>query len=280
MPDLQDYLRERAAWIDRELDAAMPSADTPPRVLHEAMRYSVFSGGKRLRPILCLAAAEAAGASPACAVLPALAVELLHTYTLIHDDLPCMDDDDLRRGKPTCHVVFGEANAVLAGDALQALAFETAARLHPYAVLELARAAGSLGVVGGQVADIARGAKAPSRDAVDFVHERKTGVLFRAAVRMGALAGGASHASLDALTVYAGRLGTAFQIADDLLDAAPAPGAARAELSPHLAVYGVEEAARMANRLIDEAVAALSILPPERTEALRGIARFAVDRKH
>jgi len=288
MFDLQAYFDERCQCIDRELDAAMPAEDVPPHVLHEAMRYCVFSGGKRLRPMLCLAAAESVGADPASAMLPALAVELLHTYTLIHDDLPCMDDDDMRRGKPTCHVAFGQANAVLAGDALQALAFELAARApipegtRPAAlVLELARAAGSRGVVGGQVEDLALLEGTPTRESVDFVHEHKTAALFRVAVRMGALAGGASQAALAALSTYGSRLGVAFQIADDLLDKPGQPQeAADAQLSPYLAVYGIEQAGHTARQLIDESLQALAGLRAEGTDAMTAIARFVISRKH
>jgi geranylgeranyl pyrophosphate synthase len=214
---------------------------------------------------------------------PALALELQHTYTLIHDDLPCMDDDRLRRGKPTCHVVFGEANALLAGDALQALAFEIAARAMPghgadpgILVRELAHAAGSRGVVGGQVEDLALRERAPTPETVAFVHLHKTADLFRAALRMGAMAGGADAGVLGALTEYAVCFGIAFQIADDLLDA-PADGAPPE--SPYLALHGVEASRREARALSDRAIAALAAVPPAGRAVLAALARLAVDRR-
>ncbi len=220
MFDLSQYLEERRARVDAELERLLPPADTPPALLHQAMRYAVLGAGKRLRPILCEAAADAAGGS--AEALPAgAAVEIVHAYTLVHDDLPCMDDDTERRGRPTCHVRFGEANALLAGDALLALAFEVLAGLPgPHAaarVRELALAAGSRGVVGGQVDDLA--ADPPTRERVTRVHQHKTADLFRAAIRLGALSAGAAPEILGALTDYANHLGHAFQITDDILDA-------------------------------------------------------------
>src|SRR5580765_4860889 len=181
MSDLKSYLADRVRYVDRALDSFLPAAETKPVTVHQAMRHSIFAGGKRLRPILCLAAAEACGGSDTNALFAACAVECLHTYSLIHDDLPCMDDDDLRRGVPTCHKVYGEAIALLAGDALQALAFELVAKSqagHRYTVadmiLELARTAGSRHLVGGQVADLeGEGNKLPLED-LRFIHENKT----------------------------------------------------------------------------------------------------------
>jgi geranylgeranyl diphosphate synthase type II len=205
-------------------------------------------------------------------------VELLHTYTLIHDDLPCMDDDDFRRGKPTAHKVFGEANAVLAGDALQALAFDLAAR-GPTALLvrELAAAAGSRGVVGGQVADLSAPAQ-PDAVAIAFIHLHKTADLFKASVRMGAIAGGSNDAELAALTEYAQSLGLAFQITDDLLDEAPQRRGARPDLSC-LSVYPREEAQRMAGALTEKAIMALRACRRGPTEPLAAIAIFVQERK-
>jgi geranylgeranyl diphosphate synthase, type II len=252
---LSDYLDARRAMIELALGDALPKETTAPLRLHEAMRYSVLSGGKRLRPILAIAAAECVGADAVAVVLPAIAVELLHTYTLIHDDLPCMDDDDERRGKPTSHKVFGEANAILAGDALQALAFELAAQA-PAApdrvVIELAQAAGSLGVVGGQVADIAAG-DFMTLDELEFIHQHKTADLFRAAIRMGAIAGGTSETQLADLTTYGANLGLAFQIIDDILDTDDLED----DSCSCIGLYGIEEARRRAKSLTDGATEAL-----------------------
>ncbi|MGI5838998.1 MAG: polyprenyl synthetase family protein [bacterium] len=223
--NLPDYLRERAARIDAALDEFLPPADAYPAELNQAMRYSVFAGGKRLRPILTLAAAEAVGGSSEDALPAACAVEIIHTYSLIHDDLPAMDNDDYRRGKPTNHRVFGEATAILAGDALLAFAFELLARPggaadKNLAVLrEIAVAAGPAGLVGGQVMDIAsEGCKADDAT-LFYIHTHKTGALFRAAVRAGAVLGGATDREIDCLTRYAEQLGLCFQITDDILDA-------------------------------------------------------------
>lgn len=285
--DLPAYLEHRRRTIETALDAEIPPGEEPPQVLHKAMRYCVFSGGKRIRPILSLAAAEAAGAPPESALLPAVAVEILHTYTLIHDDLPCMDDDDLRRGSPTCHAMFGEANAVLAGDALQALAFEVLAKATappPYPpnalVRELSRAIGSRGVAGGQFEDIAARGKTLSEDSIGFIHLHKTADLFRATVRMGAIAGGADATVLASLSDYGVKVGLAFQITDDLLDAAPlsAPRGAKSEEPSCVAVYGVAEARRRAEALAREADGALAGIPGARSEPLLAIARYVTER--
>ena len=272
--------------IDAALDTEIPRAAERPAVLHKAIRYSVFSGGKRIRPILCMAAAEAAGGRARDALFPALALELLHTYTLIHDDLPCMDDDDLRRGKPTCHIVFGEANALLAADALQAMAFEMLARAKPpsrYAfnqfIVELAQAAGSRGVVGGQVEDLATGGKRPTRAAVDYIHLHKTADLFRAATRMGAIAANAGRKELQALTDYGTRVGLAFQITDDILDGAAGAGKRRKlDKSSCLLVYGARDARRKATSLIQEAISSLRGMESRRAEPLTALARFISER--
>ena len=264
--------------IDTALIAALPPENRRPAVLHKAMRYSVLSGGKRLRPLLCLAAADAVGGEVRQALGPAVAVELFHSYTLVHDDLPCMDNDDFRRGRPTVHRVFGEANALLAGDALQALAFEVLAGARPAdrLVLELAHAAGSTGVVGGQVEDLAASSGKVDEATVKYIHQHKTADLFGAAVRMGALVGGARAADLKALTEYARCLGLAFQIVDDVLDGASGKPA---ELSC-LSVYDAETARRKARRLRDRALASLKRFPVRRRVALEDMVRFAVDREH
>jgi len=269
MFDFKRYLNERRISIDKALDKSIPPASCKPSILHRAMRYSVFSGGKRIRPILCLAAAEAVGASPGRAILPAVAIELLHTYTLIHDDLPCMDDDDFRRGKPTSHRVFGEANAILTGDALQALAFEILARTSapaPYPpnqlVRELASAAGSTGVVGGQVEDLALTGRRQTIELVEFIHLHKTADIFSATLRMGGIAGGVGRKQLAALTKYGTNIGLAFQITDDLIDANSSRKAEnsrkkRSELSC-LSVLTPEKARKKAKTLVIKAISAIS----------------------
>lgn len=264
--DLRAYLDARRSLVENHLLACLPAADTRPAILAEAMRHAVLSGGKRLRPILCLAAAEAAGGTPDEALHPALAVELLHTYTLVHDDLPCMDNDLLRRGQPTVHAKYGEALGVLTGDALQTLAFETLARTPEKRpgtaarlVAELAAAAGAAGVIGGQVEDI-RFAAQPTRAVIDYVFQHKTADLFRAACRLGAAAAGAADADLAKLSAFADGLGFAFQIIDDLLDSKEAKADTRPELSC-LDVMAEAEARDWARQHTQRAVAALDGLP-------------------
>jgi len=266
MFDLDKYLVKQARLVNLALGKMLPSANRKPVALHTAMRYSVFPGGKRIRPILCLAAAEAVGARAARAMYPAMAVELLHTYTLIHDDLPCMDNDDFRRGKPSVHRAFGEANAVLAGDALQALAFEMVAKTRTSLqfsrgelVIELARAAGSIGVVGGQVEDMAALNRRQTPAMIRFIHLHKTADLFRAALRLGAMAGGATRRQLNLLTTYGVNLGQAFQIVDDIIDKT-GPGAGN-ELTC-LAVMTKKQAMAKAERLTSKAIAAVRALGP------------------
>jgi geranylgeranyl diphosphate synthase type II len=220
------YLERRRKLVEQALARAVPAASVRPATIHRAMRYSLLAGGKRLRPILALAAAEACGAKDPTGVLPAAcAVELIHTYSLIHDDLPCMDDDDLRRGRPTSHKVFGEGVAVLAGDALLTRAFGllaqvTPAKRYPLSLLlaETGDAAGSLQLIAGQVADLeAEGKKLTIRE-VRFIHERKTAAMIVLPLRLGAMIAGASPGQLKALTEFGQALGLAFQIQDDILD--------------------------------------------------------------
>ena len=290
MFDLQTYLADGARWIETALDRLVLPADTRPATLHAAMRHSLFAGGKRLRPLLCAAAAEACGAPRAAALFPAAAIECLHTYTLIHDDLPCMDDDDLRRGVPTCHKVYGEAVALLAGDALQALAFELAAQT-PVAALEIVReladAAGSVGVVGGQVEDMLGEHLPPDEARLRFIQQHKTGDLIVCACRMGVRAAGGSPAALAAATRYAAALGEAFQIADDLLNETSSPeqlgkavgtDAAR-EKTTAISVYGLDSAKQRLNDLVAEALAALADFPGE-TTPLAALARHVAERKN
>ena len=289
MFDLHTYLADGARWIETALDRLVLPAGTRPAALHAAMRHSLFAGGKRLRPILCAAAAEACGAKRGAALHPAAACECLHTYTLIHDDLPCMDDDDLRRGVPTCHKVYGEAVALLAGDALQALAFELAARAPVNAleiVRELADAAGSVGVVGGQVEDMLGEHLPPDEDRLRYIQQRKTGDLIVCACRLGVLAAGGPSAALAAATRYAAAIGEAFQIADDLLNAtataaqlgkAVGTDAAR-EKTTALSVYGPDGAKKRLRALTADAVAALSGFPGD-PAPLAALARHIAERK-
>jgi geranylgeranyl diphosphate synthase, type II len=218
------FVGQWAAPVEQALHALLPAVATPPARLHEAMHYALFPGGKRLRPMLALLACHATGGDPARALRPAVAIECLHTYSLVHDDLPCMDDDELRRGRPTCHKVFGEALALLAGDALLTVAFEGVAAAGGAAVAALARGAGSLGMVGGQVEDLAAEGDASQHtlERVQWIHDHKTGALITASLLVGAHAGAAPEAApaavLDPLQRYGDLLGRAFQIADDCLD--------------------------------------------------------------
>ncbi|HEX9917136.1 MAG TPA: farnesyl diphosphate synthase [candidate division Zixibacteria bacterium] len=215
----EDYLRNKKRIIDNALDRYLPSSHKPPRKLHQAMRYSVFAGGKRIRPILAMAAYELVGGKGNSILPVACALELIHTYSLIHDDLPCMDDDDLRRGKPTCHRVFGYGMAVLAGDALHALAFELLAKSdNPKIVVEVANSIGTVGMVGGQAADLEAEGKKVNLKEVNFIHIHKTAALLRACIRVGAILGKANSKQLKALTSYGNKFGLAFQITDDILD--------------------------------------------------------------
>lgn len=225
--DINTYLTETAATVDEWLEAYLPSLDNEPKTLHEAMHYSVMAGGKRLRPILALASYEyclaESGRSPVKSdeviKMAAVALEYIHTYSLIHDDLPCMDDDDLRRGQPTCHKKFGEGIAVLAGDGLHVVAFELMSRTGSLkAVEELASAVGTSGMLGGQMADLEAEGKTPDLDQVRRIHQLKTAALIRASVRIGAVLAGADRDRLDQLTRFGDKIGLAFQIVDDILD--------------------------------------------------------------
>jgi geranylgeranyl diphosphate synthase type II len=291
--DLSAYLAERREAVDAALDRFLPAPGTPPTRLSEAMRYSVFSGGKRLRPILAIAGFELAGGRGGAVFAPACAAEMIHAYSLIHDDLPAMDDDDVRRGRPTCHRAFDEATAVLAGDALLTLAFGVVARepaLAPHTRLaiieELARANGAAGMVGGQAADVDSEGQAATVESVEFIHERKTAEPLRAAVVVGGLAAGAGGAALASLASYGRAVGLAFQIADDVLDVtgsekvvgkAVGKDEAAGKLTYPGAV-GVEAARSRAAELANEAVLSLAAFGDE-AWALREIARFVVDRR-
>ena len=226
--DLEGYLAERRRAVDEALERHLPPATAPPPLIHEAMRYSVFAGGKRLRPILVIAGAEAVGGQMDDVMPTACCFELIHTYSLVHDDLPAMDDDDYRRGRLTNHKVFGEAIAVLAGDALLTHALglvavnfglgKAAPEVCPRVLAEITAAAGTDGMVGGQVVDVQSEGKTVPAETLDYIHTRKTAALIRGALRSGALLAGASETALAALTVYGDRIGLAFQIVDDILD--------------------------------------------------------------
>lgn len=306
MFDLQHYLDNNIKVINAALDRQLPAETERPAALHKAMRYSVFAGGKRLRPVLCLAAAEAGVPAEAIglanasvlanntALTAALAIEILHTYTLIHDDLPSMDDDTLRRGKPTLHIVAGEANAILAGDALLTLAFEWLAEVRtppPYPPnqlsLELARAAGSRGVAGGQIEDLAAEGRPPAPDTVDYIYRHKTAALLRASVRMGGISAGAGERDLAALTAYGDAIGLTFQIVDDILNetstAATLGKAAGSDRElgkmTYVAAHGLAAARERARQLTNDAVAALQPLPGNR-EPLTALARWMTKRTY
>jgi len=270
--DLKSYLSARAAEVDAALDAFLPKAKERPATIHAAMRYSVFAGGKRLRPVLCLAAAEACGGEISNALAPACAVELMHTYSLVHDDLPAMDDDDLRRGRPTCHKVYGEGMAVLCGDALLTESFIVLAQAAPtkrYStrdyIAELAETGGSKKLIGGQVMDLeGEGKKLTERDLVR-IHEAKTAALLTTSLRLGAMTANATPTRLQALTIFGHALGLAFQVIDDILDVTQSTevlgktaGKDQAvEKSTYPAILGLDASRKEAARLTQEAMDAL-----------------------
>ena len=295
--DILKYLEERRQEVDRYLESVIPDAHVPPTTLHESMRYSLFAGGKRVRPILAIAAAEAIS-FPAEGVLPvASSLELIHTYSLIHDDLPAMDNDDYRRGKLTNHKVYGEAMAILAGDALLTLAFDICSdpkllnSIDParqvQLIHELARGAGNLGMVGGQVLDI----QAENRDidlpTLQDIHVHKTGKLIRAAVRMGAIFAGGSPAQLASPTAYAEDVGLAFQIADDVLNVT----GTREELGKNAntdaqrgkktypTFYGVDGARQLAAECTERALSHLSTFGSS-ADPLRELAKYITSRRN
>lgn len=293
--DLKSYLRERAALVEAALDRWLPREEALPPKLHQAMRYSVFAGGKRLRPVLLIAACEAVGGVPARVLHAACAMEMIHTYSLIHDDLPAMDDDDFRRGRPTNHKVYGEATAILAGDALLTEAFRLLADaeanrdidpLVSLRVIEtIARCAGSQGMVGGQVVDMESEGQAIDFATLNYIHTRKTGALFLASIQAGAWLGGGSDEQLTALTRYGETAGLAFQIADDILDIVGDQQEVGKDIgsdqargkATYPALLGLGEARRRAGELRDLAIAALEPLGAD-AEPLRAIARYIVDR--
>ena len=282
------------ARVNRALDAYLPSAQPGPAQLHEAMRYAVLNGGKRVRATLVYAAGEAVGADGALLDGPACAVELIHAYSLVHDDLPAMDDDDLRRGKPTCHRVFGEASALLAGDALQSVAFQILADGAADAqravamVATLAQASGSLGMAGGQAIDLAAVGRDLGLDELEHMHRHKTGALIRASVRLGALCGeGVGGEQLEQLDAYAACIGLAFQVRDDILDVeadtetlGKAQGADIALNKPtYPSLLGLASAKQKAEELHERAISELADFDA-RADGLRGLSAFIVNRPH
>ena len=291
--DFDTYLAERRAHVEKFLDQWVPSEDTPPQTISRAVRYSLFAGGKRLRPILVLASAEAVGGSLDEALPAAAAFEMIHTYSLIHDDLPAMDDDSLRRGKPTSHVVFGDAIAILAGDALQTHAFSVLShgpsavdhgrRLR--AVELLADAAGAAGMVGGQVADLEAEGQNIDAGELEFIHRHKTGALIRAACEVGAVIGGGDSEQVAGLARYGGSIGLAFQIIDDILDvvgSAETLGKSagkdeKAGKATYPNIHGINPARTRAQELVTAALEELAPFEP-RAQPLCKLAKRILDR--
>jgi len=295
--DLKGYLADMVKRVDAALDRWLPPAAEMPSSLHDAMRYSVFAGGKRIRPVLLISACRAAGGDEDAALPIACALEMIHTYSLIHDDLPAMDDDDYRRGRLTNHKVYGEATAILAGDALLTEAFilmsspVTARSLPPDRLLrvihEIARGAGSRGMVGGQVVDMeSEGAQEVDLPTVQYIHTHKTGALIRASVVAGGIVAGASEQLCRALTIYGESIGLAFQIADDILDIEgtteeigkdAGSDVARGKAT-YPAVMGIAAARERAEELVQRGIDALSVFG-EGADPLRAVARYIVARE-
>ncbi len=290
---LPAFFEEDRQEIERALDELLPPENAPPTSIHRSIRYSVFAGGKRIRPILCLEAARIFEHDPKAAIPAACALEFIHTYSLIHDDLPALDNDDLRRGKPTCHKQFGEATAILAGDALLTLAFETlaAAPVEPSrrvaVIREVARAAGTRnGMVGGQVADLEAEGQEVRPELLEYIHRSKTAALIRASVVAGALCGGASEADVARLGHFGENIGWAFQVVDDILDVEESSAALgktagkdRAQRkATYPALYGLEKSHQFAKELATRAIGELETYA-KRADRLRELAEFLVLRR-
>jgi len=290
---LAEYIAQQQKRVDQALDRWVPPESQDPAIMHRAMRYSLFAGGKRVRPLLAIAAADAVSENPEGVENAACALELIHTYSLIHDDLPALDNDDLRRGRPTCHKVFGDAMAILAGDSLLTLAFEVLSRLEGVAaeqrillVAELATASGTVGgMIGGQVNDLQGEGQPPTAELLDSIHRAKTGALLRASVRMGAIYAGANEHQLAALTCFGEHIGLAFQIVDDILDVEQSSEAlgktagkdAAQKKITFPAVYGLDRSRAMAAQ---ERTAAHNALAPfgPRADWLNQLADLIVQR--
>ena len=291
---LTDTLEQGRAAIDAALEKLLPPATQYPESIHRAMRHSVFAGGKRLRPILCLEAARmVAGSLPAGIEEVGCALEMLHTYSLIHDDLPALDNDDLRRGQPTCHKAFGEATAILAGDALQTYAYQVLSRLRCPAdrrvriIEEVARGTGTIeGMIGGQVMDLEAERTRPDARTLEYIHRSKTGALITASLVAGGLYAGADEQQLARLRDFGRAIGLAFQIADDVLDVTQsseqlgktAGKDTASEKATYPALFGVEESMKKAEALADSGCAALAAFGP-RADTLKQLAHFLVERK-
>jgi geranylgeranyl diphosphate synthase type II len=291
---LNDTLEASRALTDAALERLLPPANQHPVSIHRAMRHSVFAGGKRLRPILCMEAGRLiAGSLPEGIEELGAALEMLHTYSLIHDDLPALDNDDLRRGRPTCHKVFGEAIAILAGDALQTQAYETLSRLRcpPEArvriIEEIARGTGTVnGMIGGQVVDLEAEHSKPDLTMLEYIHRSKTAALITASVVSGGLYAGADHDAVENLRAFGKSIGLAFQIVDDVLDVTQtseqlgktAGKDTAAEKATYPALFGIDESLKKADTLVDKALASLQGFG-ERANTLKGLARFLVERK-
>jgi len=292
--ELQSYLATRQKEIERALDRFLPKASTKPATIHKAMRYSLFAGGKRLRPILCLATAEACGGLRRAALPLACAIECIHTYSLIHDDLPSMDNDDFRRGRATCHKVFGDGIAVLAGDALLTIAFEIAAEANASLnydlreiFCEISIAAGSRRLIAGQVADLEAEGQPISHAQLRYIHENKTAALLTTSIRLGAMSANATPAQLSAASDFGRALGLAFQVIDDILDVTQtseklgksAGKDAAAKKATYPAVLGLSKARAEAARLTRRAHNALKPLG-EHAETLRALADYLLKREY
>ena len=291
---LKAYLRERQTLIDKALNRWLPRERVKPATIHKAMRYSLFAGGKRLRPILTLAAAEACGGDPQDALPAACAVECIHTYSLIHDDLPCMDDDDLRRGRPTSHKVFGEGIAVLAGDALLTVAFEILAQTRrtkrhsvPAMIHELATASGSRWLIAGQVLDLENEGRKVTGETLKFIHRAKTAALLTSSIRLGAMSANVAEAGLRNLTKFGQALGLAFQVIDDILDVTQtteklgktAGKDVAATKATYPAIFGLDRSRAEAHRLTTEAHRALATFG-KKGLILQEIASYLLDREY
>jgi geranylgeranyl diphosphate synthase type II len=295
MPDVTEILRDGAARIDAALERLLPSAETGPVSIHRAMRHSVFAGGKRLRPILCMEAARMiAGNLPAGIEDLGSALEMLHTYSLIHDDLPALDNDDLRRGKPTCHVVFGEDIAILAGDALQTQAYEVLSELkcspeRAIAIVgEIARATGTQGgMIGGQVMDLEGENVTPTAQMVESIHRGKTGALITVSIVSGGIYAGASAQQIEHLRSFGSNAGLAFQIVDDVLDVTQSSAAlgktagkdTATQKATWPAVFGVERSSVMAEELIASSFESLQSFGAE-ADSLKAVAQYLIDRRN
>src|SRR5213592_2616166 len=293
--NLKSYLVTRQKLIDRALDRYLPKANRKPATLHRAMRYSLFAGGKRLRPILCLAATEACDGKIGNAVPLACALECIHTYSLVHDDLPSMDDDDFRRGRPTCHKIFGDGIAILAGDALLTIAFEIISNAKPTSrydtsilLREIAVAAGSQKLIAGQVADLEAEGQNVKRDQLQFIHENKTAAILKSSVRLGAMSANADARKLSAVTRFGQRLGLAFQIIDDILDVTQtseilrksAGKDAAAKKATYPGVIGLQKSCEEARRLTRQAHNALSVFSSSDAEPLHALANYLLEREY